>query len=145
LIFANGYYEWQQVPGEKRKRPQFIHHPDEPVIAFAGLYAWWQDPDHRRTSKDAPKGPEGWHLTATMLTSDAVHTLEHIHDRNPVVLPRQMWAHWIDPSVTGDKKLVDDAVAAGVAEASQLVFHEVAPIRNSVVDGPELIEPVAAT
>jgi Uncharacterized conserved protein len=106
LIFANGYYEWQQVPGESRKRPQFIRRSGQELIGFAAPYGWWQEPADRRRSPDAPKDPHGWHLTATMITSDAVQTLEHVRDRNSVVLPREACAHWVGPTVVGDQHLV---------------------------------------
>lgn len=67
-------------------------------------------------------------------------TLASIHDRNPVILPQRMRQHWIDPTVAGDQALVDEAVRAGVAEATSLRFDQVGSVRG---DGPELIEPVA--
>lgn len=134
IVLARGYYEWQ---GEKgHKTPYFIRYPDDQLMGFAGLYSWWRDPDK------AEDDPDRWVLTATILTSDAVQTLADIHDRNPVILPESMWLHWIDPSVVGDQALVDDAVAAGVAEASQLRFDKVAPLK-AADDGPQLIQPVA--
>jgi putative SOS response-associated peptidase YedK len=136
IVLANGYYEWQ---GEKgHKTPFFIRHPEDRVIGFAGLYSWWADPEK-------PKDDESrWTLTATILTSDAVQTLADIHDRNPVILPEHMWEHWIDPSVTGDQDLVDEAVRAGVSMASELAFDEVAPLASGA-DGPELVRPVGSS
>lgn len=49
---------------------------------FAGLYSWWKN--HALADDD----PNVWTLTATILTSVAVDELLHIHDRNPVPLPR---------------------------------------------------------
>lgn len=105
-------------------------------MGFAALYSWWREPQHR--GKD---DHEGWHLTATIVTSDAVQTLADIHDRNPVILPQEMWLHWIDPTVVGDQALVDDAVAAGVAEASTLEAYQVAKLPFGA-DGPELTKPI---
>jgi putative SOS response-associated peptidase YedK len=133
IVLANGYYEWQ---GEKgHKTPYFIRHPDAHVIGFAGLYSWWADPAKAKDDESR------WVLTATIITSDAVQTLADIHDRNPVILPEDMWEHWIDPSVAGDQRLVDEAVRAGVAAAGELVFDQVAPIPSGA-DGPELVVPV---
>jgi len=133
IVLANGYFEWQTAADGKTKTPYFIHHPEASVIGFAGLYSWWPDPEK------APDDDSRWRLTATILTSDAVQTLADIHDRNPVILPQHMWEHWIDPTVVGDQALVDDAVAAGVREAEQLAFDQVAPLRG---DGPQLVEPI---
>jgi putative SOS response-associated peptidase YedK len=105
-------------------------------MGFAGLYSWW--PDRSKPDDD----PDRWVLTATIVTSDAVQTLADIHDRNPVILPQQKWEQWLDPSLVGDQALVDEAVRAGVAEASTLTFDAVAPfgVRD---DGSQLIHPRA--
>ena len=60
---------------------------------------------------------------------------------NPVILPQDMWRHWIDPTVVGTQALVDDALAAGVAEASALEAYQVAKLPFGA-DGPELTNPV---
>ncbi len=131
IVPALGYYEWR---GEKgHKTPYFIRDPHDDVLGFAAMYSWWRDP------AKADDAPDRWRLTATIITSDAVRTLADIHDRNPVILPRELWQHWIDPTVVGDQRLVDEAVRAGVAVASGLEFYEVGPVRD---DGPGLIEPV---
>lgn len=134
IVPATGYYEWQVDPGSGRRTPFFIRPADGSMLGLAGLYSWWADP--------ALPGddPERWHLTATILTSDAVRTLEHIHDRNPVPLPRELRDHWTDPTIAGDQALLDEAVRAAVIVADDLVFHEVGPVTG---DGPELIRPIA--
>jgi putative SOS response-associated peptidase YedK len=133
IIPAIGYYEWQTNPVTKKKTPYFIHARDGELLGFAGLYAWWADPALERDD------PERWHLTATILTSDAVQTLADIHDRNPVPLPRDLWDHWVDPTVVGDQALLDEAVRAALPVAGDLVFDRVGPVTG---DGPELIRPV---
>ncbi|MFP3466522.1 SOS response-associated peptidase [Leifsonia sp. SIMBA_070] len=135
IVLARGYYEWQGPKGHKT--PFFIRYPEGRLMGFAGLYSWWRD-----KSKDEDD-PDRWVLTATILTSDAVQTLADIHDRNPVILPEELWQHWLDPSIVGDQALVDEAVRAGVAEASTLRFDQVRPFRTDD-DGPQLIEPVDA-
>lgn len=134
IVLARGFYEWTGPRGSKQ--PWFMSHPDGDLVGLAGLYSWWRD--HSKDEDD----PDRWVLTATILTSDAVHTLEDIHDRNPVILPEEMWLHWIDPSVVGDQALVDEAVRAGVAEAEQLRIDQVRPF-GARDDGPELIRPAA--
>jgi putative SOS response-associated peptidase YedK len=131
IIPANGYFEWQTVG--KTKTPYFIHPSDGEIIGMAGLYSWWADPSFDRDD------PERWLLTATILTADTVQTLADIHDRNPVMLPREMWEHWIDPTVSGDQRLMDDAIAASMQVASELEFTRVGPVTGN---GPELLEPV---
>lgn len=134
IVPAIGYYEWQTDPVTKKKTPYFIHARDGELLGFAGLYAWWADPALERDD------PERWHLTATILTSDAVQTLADIHDRNPVPLPRELWDHWVDPTVVGDQDLLDEAVRAALPVAGDLVFDRVGPVTG---DSPELIRPLA--
>ncbi len=136
IVLARGFYEWT---GEKgAKTPWFMSDPDGALLGFAGLYSWWPDP-----AKNADD-PDRWTLTATIITSDAVHTLADIHDRNPVILPEDLWLHWIDPTITGDQDLVDEAVRAGVAQAEQLRIDQVRPF-TAEDDGPHLIAPVDAS
>ncbi len=133
IVLATGFYEWTGPRGSKT--PWFMSHPDGAMMGFAGLYSWWSDPEKDQND------PDRWLLTGTIITSDAVQTLADIHDRNPVILPEDMWLHWIDPTITGDQALVDEAVRAGVAEAGQLRIDQVRPF--TVKDeGAQLIEPV---
>jgi len=123
LIPARGYYEWHTEG--KVKTPHFIG-PAEGHVAFAGLYSWWR------------ANPESeWMLTATILTMPTVPELAAIHDRNPVMLPRDWWDDWLNPALTGDQSFVDAAVAAAVPVAAGLDFYEVGPVRDN---SPGLIE-----
>jgi len=127
ILPAEGYYEW--VGEGKNKRPHYIHLPDDEPLSLAGLYSWWRDPE-------APEGAEDrWHLTCTMLTSDAVETIADVHDREPVPLPPEWWGRWLDPAVEGTAELLHEVGEASLDVAGRLVHHEVAPLRG---DGPDL-------
>lgn len=133
IVLARGFYEWTGPRGSKI--PWFMSNPDGSMMGFAGLYSWWPDP-----SKDADD-PDRWTLTATIVTSDSVQTLADIHDRNPVILPEDMWLHWIDPTISGDQALVDEAVRAGVAQAETLRIDQVAPFKVGD-NSPQLVRPI---
>jgi putative SOS response-associated peptidase YedK len=132
VVLANGFYEWI---GEKPNRiPNFIRHSEAPVIGLAALYSWWREPQFRgNQDTDA-----GWHLTATIITADAVDEVLELHDRSPIPLPLPFWERWLDPTIVGDERLVDEALSAGTQEAHKLVAYPVAPLRG---DGPGIIEP----
>jgi hypothetical protein len=66
-----------------------------------------------------------WRIFTTETGNTHPGTCRHIGSTRPYV---------------GDQALVDEAVRAGVAKASQLAFYEVAPLRD---DGPHLINPVS--
>ena len=134
IIPATGYYEWQTFANGK-KIPHFIRDPSGAPLMLAGLYSWWRD-------RSKPDGdPDEWTLTATILTSDAVDELLHIHDRNPVMLPEDWWDQWLDPDEDGSKEFVAAAVQAALPIARSLQVYEVAPLPTKSI-GAHLIEPV---
>jgi len=107
IIPADGFFEWKKVTGSKTKQPYFIHPTDEPVFAFAGLWDRWHD--------DAN---DEWVRSCTILTGDPNEVVAAIHDRMPVVLPREHWDAWLDPDnddVEGLQALLVPAPAAGFA------------------------------
>lgn len=84
LVPAGGFYEWQKTPGGKR--PLRITLPGGDLFAFAGLWAKW-------------KAPDGSTLrTYTILTTEPNEVLRPIHDRMPVILPRDAEDAWLDPA-----------------------------------------------
>ena len=38
ILPADGFYEWQAVPGRQQKQPMFVHRRDGVSLAFAGLW-----------------------------------------------------------------------------------------------------------
>ena len=64
LLPADGYYEWYATeqldarPASRCKQPFFIRPKDGGVLAMAGLYEIWRDPDRgRRRPRALPCGP----------------------------------------------------------------------------------------
>jgi len=101
LVPAQGWYEWQVSPvatdarGKPRKQPFFMHRVDGGVVALAGLYEFWRDP---QVVSDTD--PDAWLTTFTIITTEAEPGLDRIHDRQPLVLDRDDWAPWLDPGTT---------------------------------------------
>ncbi len=91
LVPADGYFEWEKTA--TGKQPYFLHRDGE-VLAFAGLYELWPDPER------AEDDPDRWVWSFTVLTTTAPDALGHIHDRSPVVLPASFWDTWLDPAMT---------------------------------------------
>lgn len=86
LVLADGFYEWQSQSGLKTKVPHFIHLKDGKPFAFAGLWERWQSPDGSEI-----------HTTA-IITTAPNPLMAPIHNRMPVILPRDAYAHWLNPS-----------------------------------------------
>jgi putative SOS response-associated peptidase YedK len=139
LLPADGYFEWYPTEqltksGKPKKQPFFIHPVDGGVLAMAGLYEIWKDP----TKPDDDPGAFRW--TCTVITTDAEDDLGHIHDRMPLMVPRDRWSDWLDPRLSERDELVPllEPAAPGRLEA-----HPVATLVNNVRNnGPELVAPL---
>ena len=143
LVPAEGWYEWQVSPtaldakGKPRKQPFFVHRADGAPVAFAGLYEFWRD---REVDGD---DPNAWLTTFTIITTAADPGLDRIHDRQPLVLEREQWEHWLDPDET-DPEVVRtflEFTAPGRFEAHP-VGRGVGATRNN---GPGLLDPAPAS
>lgn len=128
LIPADGYYEWQTQPtpsGKSLKQPYFVAPEPGAVLVMAGLYEYWR----------APTGE--WLVSATIITTQATDRLGMLHDRMPMVVPRQHWDAWLDPGMAGP---VTGLLAAPAAEVR---IHPVSTAVNRVGnEGPELVAPL---
>jgi putative SOS response-associated peptidase YedK len=125
LIPATGYYEWAVVSGTKV--PHFIYSTTTPLLALAGLYSWWSDPETQIT-----------HATATILTREATGVVRDIHDRMPLLVSRDTYSTWLNPEDSGGEGLIGSLVAETEKTSNTLAFHPVAPLRG---EGASLIVP----
>jgi putative SOS response-associated peptidase YedK len=127
IVPADGFYEWQVVPGRRTKQPMYVHRRDGDRLAFAGLWEAWYPPE----------GAEPL-LSCTVVTGRPNEVVAPIHDRMPVVLPPDAWDLWLDPEVSDraelDRLLVPAPAALFVADPVSTAVNNV---RNK---GPELVE-----
>ncbi|GAA3618153.1 SOS response-associated peptidase [Kineosporia mesophila] len=143
LVPADGWYEWQVSPTEKdakgkpRKQPFFMSPADgSPGLALAGIYEFWRD-----RAAD-PDGPVAWLVTFAVITTAAEPGLDTIHDRMPLVLPKDRWAAWLDPGVKAAADVHNLTIDLPAGRFSALpITTRVNSVRN---DGPALLEPAPA-
>ncbi|GLY27934.1 SOS response-associated peptidase [Kineosporia sp. NBRC 101731] len=143
LVPADGWYEWQVSPTEKdakgkpRKQPFFMRPADgSPGLALAGIYEFW-----RERAAD-PDDPAAWLVTFAVITTAAEPGLDTIHDRMPLVLPKDRWADWLDPEVKAADDVRDLTIGLPAGRFSALpITTRVNSVRN---DGPALLEPAPA-
>jgi putative SOS response-associated peptidase YedK len=134
LVPADGYYEWQQLPGAA-KQPMYISRKDGRSLAFAGLYELWRDPAVGSDDQDA------WLWTTTIITTSAPDEIGMIHDRMPMIIDPASWADWLDPA---NNEVADLKALLTPAMVGDLTTWPVSTAVNSVRNnGPELIEPVS--
>src|ERR671916_3384872 len=72
LIPADGFYEWKRENGAKQ--PYYFHMQEGRPFAFAGLWESWNR--------------EGEIRSCAILTTQANDVVGEIHERMPVILPR---------------------------------------------------------
>jgi len=93
LVLADGYYEWQEVEGQKNKNPMRIVLKNREPFAFAGLYDTWVDPKGKSLD------------SFTIITTTASAAIQHVHDRMPVILREKDEEVWLDPGVKDISRL----------------------------------------
>ena len=86
LVLADGYYEWQKIPGEKTKQPVYIRLKSQKPFAFAGLWEVWKG-----------KGMDEPLRSCTIITCPPNAVLAEIHHRMPVILPAEVYGAWLAP------------------------------------------------
>jgi putative SOS response-associated peptidase YedK len=131
LIPADGFYEWQApVAPAKTKIPHLIGLASGEPFALAGIWSAWRPKDVLAVEPL---------LSCAIITTAANAAVRAIHERMPVVLPREAEARWLDPALDGN---VDALLALLVPVASEsLAAHPISRRVNSVRnDDPSLLE-----
>jgi putative SOS response-associated peptidase YedK len=129
LIPADGFYEWQAVPGQKVKQPFHIGVRDMPVFAFAGLWEQWTDPEGKPVE------------TSAIITTDANEAMAPIHNRMPVILNPADYDEWLDRDQQDAEKL-QPLLKPFPADRMQLT--PVSTLVNSPRnEKPECVQPLA--
>ena len=128
LVPANGYYVWRATG--HGKEPYFVHLRDEPLFAFAGLYAVWYSPDGTELR------------TYTILTCAPNSLIVPTQSRMPVILPRAAEAAWLDSRETRAAAvlpLLQPYPREGMAARAVSTA-----VNNRKNEGPGLIAPLPA-
>jgi putative SOS response-associated peptidase YedK len=82
IVPVDAFYEWKKTPAGKQ--PYAIVSADGLPLSMAGLWERWKD----RSTGDTVQ-------TFTIITTVPNELCGAIHDRMPVVLPRERWATWL--------------------------------------------------
>ena len=81
LIIADGFYEWKK--DGKGKIPYYIYLKSGKPFGFAGLYETWISPDNNKVD------------TCTIITTRANEVVQPIHERMPVIVPKEKEEVWL--------------------------------------------------
>ncbi|MCL6642414.1 MAG: SOS response-associated peptidase [Candidatus Bipolaricaulota bacterium] len=129
LIVADGFYEWRQT-SQGRRVPVYVRLKSKEPFGFAGLWDVWSSPEGQTLK------------TCTIVTTEPNELIKPIHDRMPVIVPRELEELWLDPSFKSRHELEGVLHPYRVEE---LELFAVSSLVNSPAnDGPECVEPKRA-
>ena len=125
LVLADGFYEWRKEG--KKKTPLYIALKSREPFSFAGLWETWQSPAGETIR------------SCTIITTTPNTLMESIHNRMPVILPREAEALWLDQTIE-DPQMLLPLLTPYIAKAMEA--YAVSPLVNSPRnDTPACIEP----
>ncbi len=126
LILADGFYEWRKMGNGKQ--PYHARMADGRPFAFAGLWERWErDGEELRT--------------CAILTTGANDLMRPVHDRMPVILPREEYEMWLDPELRDPAPLLP--LLAPYPSEAMTVYPVSRAVNRPSNDGPACVEPAA--
>lgn len=125
LVLADGYYEWKKNGSEKT--PYRITLENEEPFAFAGIWESWKNENEEDIR------------SFTIITIEAIDFLAEIHDRMPVILPKDDRHKWLDNKLSQDEAL---SLLQPYQEKSFKAYQVSSLVNSPANDRPELIKAV---
>jgi putative SOS response-associated peptidase YedK len=84
LVPASGFFEWETRPDGKQ--PFYFTSPEGSLLAFAGLWDKWKQPDGTDL------------ISYTIITTAPNQFVARFHDRMPVILDERDYGRWLEGS-----------------------------------------------
>jgi putative SOS response-associated peptidase YedK len=128
LVLADGFYEWQKVPGNPRKQPMRIRLRSEEPIVFGGLWEVWQKPDGGEVE------------SYTIITCEPNDLMRPIHNRMPVIVKPEHYERWLDPQNENVEELARLLVPYRSDEMQ--AYPVSTKVNNPQFDDPSCIQPI---
>lgn len=129
IVPASGFFEWQEVEGQKQTQPYYLTLKSGNPAAFAGLWESWRNP------ADEAERVE----TFTILTTTASDVIGEVHDRMPITLDRDVWPVWLDPE-NQDVGALEAMLKPSLEKWQRVPVGRI--VGNVKNDRPECIEPI---
>lgn len=127
LVPADGFFEWRTEG--KTKIPQYFRRKDGDLFAFAGVFDIWREP-----SSGEPVG------SFALVTTEPNDLIRPIHNRMPVILPREAEDLWLDPDCHDVATL--KSLLRPFPPDEMESFEVSRAVNRAASEGPELIVPV---
>ncbi len=126
LVLADSFYEWKKAAGART--PMRIMLKSGEPFGFAGLWETW-------------RGPDGGEVrSCTIITTAPNSLMEPIHNRMPVILPREAEAQWLRGNGVDVSALRELLIPYS---ATEMEAYEVSTAVNSArYDAPDCVIPI---
>ena len=121
LIPADAFYEWQKIGGIKQ--PFAFEVSNKDLFALAGLWDEWKD----------PQGPLV--QSCTILTTEANSLVAEMHDRMPVIVRREAYEVWLNPTSPIEEVL---SLLKPFDSSAMHKYPVTTALNNSQNEGPEV-------
>ena len=135
ILLADGFFEWQAVPGQKVKQPWWIGLPDGGPFGMAAIWERWGPKD---AGTPAPAGSDAPIESACLVTTEPNDVMAPIHDRMPVILEPADYDTWLNPGTPVPILQALLRPFAGRLQARPVSTYVNAPR----TEGPACVEPV---
>ena len=120
LIPADAFYEWKRNGTSKQPYCSEVNNGE--LFAFAGLWDGWKD------------ASGNWVKTCSILTTTPNLVTSTVHDRMPVILPKDDYDVWLDP---GMENVAAISEMLKPYDASQMRCYPVSTRINHVANDDE--------
>ena len=114
LIPVNNYYEWKK--DGRQKTPYSFQIRDKDITFLGGIYSIWQNP-HNLVQR----------YSCSIITTEAVPEVRHIHNRMPLIIDGYKTEQWLDKAYTDSNKI---SKMLTPYETNNLVYEEISSIPN---------------
>jgi putative SOS response-associated peptidase YedK len=84
IVPVDNFFEWKAVRGQTAKQPYAIAMKSGDPFAIAGIWESWRQPETGELLR-----------TFCIITTTANELLAEIHNRMPVIIPREAYARWL--------------------------------------------------
>ena len=112
IVLSDGYYEWNK----QNNQPYYMTHTKDKILPLAGLWTKWENSN------------SGTIFSYTILTRRPIKSINHLHNRMPVILNYQKIDEWINCK----KFSFSDCLNGIQGDLIDLKYYPVSKMVNSV-------------
>ena len=129
LLPVDNFFEWKAIKGANAKQPYAIGMKSGEPFALAAIWENWQKP-----------GTDDRVRTFCVITTGANDLMSTIHDRMPVIVPRESYDHWLSTLDPDPRNLLVPF------PASLMTMWPISTrVNKPVNDDASVLDPVAPT